>query len=225
MTKVSTKRAVVQARAVALVAVALVFAVAFVVIGPKQTPELVVTRSIAFKGTSTISSSSTSQNAALLYLGVERHLWYSSTGSSVGYASAQSPPRAFVFLSLSVTKEPAPVITEAPESLTYDTSAHFGFMDQGQHDGFRCRLDSAPVAPCGLNGVNYGGSASGATASRYGRSTADSAVRQRHSAGASPRLRSWAVQDRWERCRTSFTQGLARPLTSPSRTPSRSPSR
>jgi hypothetical protein len=47
------------------------------------------------------------------------------------------------------------MITEAPESLTYDTSAHFGFMDQGQHDGFQCRLDNSAFQPCGPRGISY----------------------------------------------------------------------
>ena len=69
MTKVSIKRALLQARAVALVAAALVFTVAFVVAGPEQTPKLVVARSIDFKVTSTTSGLSASPNAALLYPG------------------------------------------------------------------------------------------------------------------------------------------------------------
>jgi hypothetical protein len=48
-----------------------------------------------------------------------------------------------------------PVITKGPGSLTYDTSVHFEFMDQGQHDGFQCRLDNAPFSPCGPKGVTY----------------------------------------------------------------------
>jgi len=160
MTKVRTKSAVLQARAVALAAAAFVFGVAFVVTGPKQTPELVVARSISFEVKSTIGSSYTRHNAALLYPEAQRYPWY----TSAGYTSAQSRPRLSASVSLSPAKgapPPAPVITKAPGSLTYDTSAHFGFTDQGQHDGFQCRLDSAPVAPCGLNGVSYGGLSSG----------------------------------------------------------------
>jgi hypothetical protein len=52
-------------------------------------------------------------------------------------------------------KPPAPTITEGPENLTYRTSAHFEFAGQGQHDGFQCRLDKAPFAPCRPEGVSY----------------------------------------------------------------------
>jgi len=158
MTKVSIKTAVLQARAAALVAAALVFAVASVVTGPKQTPKLVLAQSIGFKVAGTISSSSPSQIAALLHHGVRSDLWYASAGSSVGHALAQSPPRLPASVSLSLAEGAplaVPVITKAPESLTYDTSAHLGYIDQGQHDGFQCRLDNAAFAPCGSEGVTY----------------------------------------------------------------------
>ena len=32
---------------------------------------------------------------------------------------------------------------------------HFGFVDQGQHEGYQCRLDKAPFAPCGPEGITY----------------------------------------------------------------------
>ncbi len=81
-----------------------------------------------------------------------------SGGPSLSNAGAQFSARASVVLSLSVTKEPAPpvpVITEAPESPTYDTSARFVFIDRGQHDGFQCTLDNAPFVPCGPGDVSY----------------------------------------------------------------------
>jgi Bacterial Ig-like domain (group 3) len=48
-----------------------------------------------------------------------------------------------------------PDITEAPATLTYDTSAHFEFSDQGQHGGFQCRLDNAAFGPCGPASISY----------------------------------------------------------------------
>ena len=49
------------------------------------------------------------------------------------------------------------MITRAPASLTYDTSAHFEFSDQGKQGSFQCRLDNAPFVPCGPGGTSYQG--------------------------------------------------------------------
>ena len=80
------------------------------------------------------------------------------TGYSVGTASAEPAPRAPAALSVSLTNEaapPVPLITEAPASSTYDTSAQFEFSDQGQYGGFQCRLDNAQFEPCGPGGASY----------------------------------------------------------------------
>ena len=186
MTKVSIKRALLQARAVALVAAALVFTVAFVVAGPEQTPKLVVARSIDFKVTSATSGLSASPNAALLYPGAQRYLRYTSAGSSMGYALAQSLAR----LPASVSRLPAegaplavPVITKGPGSLTYDTSVHFGFMDQGQHEGFSAGSTTPPLHRAAPRASLTTTLAWGGTASRCWRSVASSAARRRRSAG------------------------------------------
>ena len=55
------------------------------------------------------------------------------------------------------TPPPVPMITEAPASLTYDTSVHFEFSDQGQHGTFLCRLDNGPFTPCSPAGTGYQG--------------------------------------------------------------------
>lgn len=81
-----------------------------------------------------------------------------SAGTSVSSALAESPPRVAAGLSLSAAKQlppPVPVITETPASVTYATSAHFEFVDQGQRNGFQCRLDKASFASCGPAGISY----------------------------------------------------------------------
>ena len=80
------------------------------------------------------------------------------SGCSVNNASAGPSPRAPAVLPISLTNEvapPVPVITRGPPSLTYDTSAHFEFSDQGQYGGFQCRLDNAQFGPCGPGGIRY----------------------------------------------------------------------
>jgi hypothetical protein len=73
------RRAVlVLASAVALGTGTLVFALTCVVTGPKPGPPFGLTLSAGFKITSTISSSATSQVAALLYPGAQRYLWYTA---------------------------------------------------------------------------------------------------------------------------------------------------
>jgi hypothetical protein len=64
--------------AVALVVAALVFVLVSVLTGPAKTPKFVLTSGTGFDITSTISSSSTSQIAALLYPGAQRYLWYTA---------------------------------------------------------------------------------------------------------------------------------------------------
>jgi len=68
---------VVLASAVALCAGTLVFALACVT-GPKPGPPFGLTSGTGFTITSTISSSPTSQLAALLYPGAQRYLWYTA---------------------------------------------------------------------------------------------------------------------------------------------------
>ena len=73
------RRAVlVLASAVALGTGTLVFALTCVVTGPKPVPSFGLTSDTGFKITSTISSSPTSQLAALLYPGAQRYLWYTA---------------------------------------------------------------------------------------------------------------------------------------------------
>src|SRR5271157_5785312 len=69
---------VVAPGAAALAVAALVFALASVLTGPAKSPKFVLTSGTGFSITSTISSSSTSQIAALLYPGVQRYLWYTA---------------------------------------------------------------------------------------------------------------------------------------------------
>ncbi len=79
-------------------------------------------------------------------------------GASVTDVSAEPAAQAPAVLSVSSTNDvapPVPVITKAPEALTYDTSAHFEFSDQGQYGSFQCRLDDTPYGPCGPGGVSY----------------------------------------------------------------------
>ena len=83
----------------ALVIAALVFTVASFVTGPAKTPSFVLTSGTGFTITSTISSSPTSQIAALLYPGVQRYLWYTAqnpmtvpiTVTSMSIAEVTSP--------------------------------------------------------------------------------------------------------------------------------------
>ena len=80
------------------------------------------------------------------------------TGYSAHNASAEAAPKVPAVLSVSLTNDsspPVPVITEAPASSTYDTSAHFEFSDGGQYGGFQCRLDNAQFGPCGPEGITY----------------------------------------------------------------------
>jgi len=68
---------VVLASAVALCTGTLVFALVCFT-GPKPTPPFGLTWSMGFRITSTISSSSSNQTAALLYPGAQRYLWYTA---------------------------------------------------------------------------------------------------------------------------------------------------
>ncbi len=77
MTKLRRTKAVVPSAA-ALVVAALVFVLASVLTAPTKTPKFVLTSGTGFDITSTISSSSTSQIAALLYPGAQRYLWYTA---------------------------------------------------------------------------------------------------------------------------------------------------
>jgi hypothetical protein len=68
--------AVVLASAVALVVAVLVFVFVSIATVPTKTPKFLLSSGTGFEITSTISSSSTSQIAAVLYPGVQRYLWY-----------------------------------------------------------------------------------------------------------------------------------------------------
>jgi hypothetical protein len=91
---------VVLAGAVALCTGTLVFALVCFT-GPKPTPPFGLTWSTGFKITSTISSSSSDQTAALLYPGIQRYLWYTVrnplqvpitvTSLSIKAVTSQSP--------------------------------------------------------------------------------------------------------------------------------------
>jgi hypothetical protein len=69
---------VVLTSAAALVVAALVFVLVSIATVPTKSPKFVLTSGTGFEITSTISSSSTSQIAALLYPGVQRYLWYTA---------------------------------------------------------------------------------------------------------------------------------------------------
>ena len=94
-------KAVVLASAAALCTGTLVFTLACVVTGPKPWPPFGLTSGTGFKITSTISSSPTSQVAALLYPGTPRYLWYTAhnpltvpitvTSMKIATATSQSP--------------------------------------------------------------------------------------------------------------------------------------
>jgi Ca2+-binding RTX toxin-like protein len=91
--------AVVLMSAVALCTGTLVFALTCFVTGPKPVPAFGLTWSTGFKITSTISSSSSNQTAALLYPGTQRYLWYTAhnpltvpiTVTSMSIATVMSP--------------------------------------------------------------------------------------------------------------------------------------
>src|ERR1017187_1008183 len=70
--------AVVLMSAVALCTGTLVFALTCFVTGPKSWPAFGLTSGTGFTITSTISSSPTSQVAAVLYPGANRYLWYTA---------------------------------------------------------------------------------------------------------------------------------------------------
>jgi Ca2+-binding RTX toxin-like protein len=81
-----------------------------------------------------------------------------SAGYAVANASAEPRPPVRAVLSVSLTNNvapPAPVITKAPPDLTYETSAHFEFADQGWSGSFQCRLDNGPFGPCSPAGISY----------------------------------------------------------------------
>ena len=83
----------------ALVIAALVFILVSIATGPTKSPKFVLTSGTGFSITSTISSSPTSQIAALLYPGVQRYLWYTAqnpmtvpiTVTSMSIAEVTSP--------------------------------------------------------------------------------------------------------------------------------------
>jgi hypothetical protein len=100
MKKFGQASTVVQAITVVLVTAALISALVFVVTGSTKTPRFVLTSGTGFDITSTISSSPTSQTAALLYPGVPRYLWYRAhnplkvpiTVTSMSIAGVTPPP-------------------------------------------------------------------------------------------------------------------------------------
>jgi hypothetical protein len=85
--------------AVALVVAALVFILVSIATVPSKTPKFLLSSGTGFEITSTISSSSTSQRAALLYPGAQRYLWYTAhnpmkvpiTVTSMSIAAVMSP--------------------------------------------------------------------------------------------------------------------------------------
>jgi hypothetical protein len=91
--------AVVLASAVALVVAALVFVLVSIATVPTKTPKFLLSSGTGFEITSTISSSSTSQIAAVLYPGAQRYLWYTAhnpmkvpiTVTSMSIAAVMSP--------------------------------------------------------------------------------------------------------------------------------------
>ncbi len=81
-----------------------------------------------------------------------------SAGYSVNSALGEAQPQTLAVLPVSLVDDaapPIPVITKAPPSLTYDTSAEFEFIEKGEHGDFECRLDNAPFAPCGPRDSSY----------------------------------------------------------------------
>jgi hypothetical protein len=98
MKKFRRAKAVVPS-AVALIIAALVFILASVLSVPTKSPKFILTSGTGFTITSTISSSPTSQIAALLYPGVQRYLWYTAqnpmtvpiTVTSMSIAEVTSP--------------------------------------------------------------------------------------------------------------------------------------
>jgi hypothetical protein len=102
----------------ALVIAALVFILVSVATYPTKTPKFVLTSDTGFSITSTISSSPTSQIAALLYPGVQRYLWY----------TAQNPmtvPITVTSLSIAAVTPPAGCPTS---NLDYSSTTFSGSL-------------------------------------------------------------------------------------------------
>ena len=74
MKKFRRTKAVIPSAAALVVAV-LVFILASVITGPTKTPGFVLTSDTGFSITSSISSSPSTQIAAVLYPGAQRYLW------------------------------------------------------------------------------------------------------------------------------------------------------
>jgi hypothetical protein len=91
--------AVVLTSAVSLVVAVLVFVFVSIATVPTKTPKFLLSSGTGFEITSTISSSSASQIAALLYPGAQRYLWYTAhnpmkvpiTVTSMSIAAVMSP--------------------------------------------------------------------------------------------------------------------------------------
>ena len=77
MKKFRRTKAVIPSAAALVVAV-LVFILASVITGPTKTPGFVLTSDTGFSITSSISSSPSTQIAAVLYPGAQRYLWYTA---------------------------------------------------------------------------------------------------------------------------------------------------
>jgi hypothetical protein len=102
----------------ALVIAALVFILVSIATGPTKSPKFVLTSGTGFSITSTISSSPTSQIAALLYPGVQRYLWY----------TAQNPmtvPITVTSMSIATVTPPAGCATS---NLDYSSTTFSGSL-------------------------------------------------------------------------------------------------
>jgi hypothetical protein len=137
MTKLRRTKAVVPSAA-ALVAAALVFMFASILTGPTKTPKFALTSGTGFEITSTISSSGTSQIAALLYPGVQRYLWYTAynplkvpiTVTSMSIA-AVSPPVGCTASNLDLSSATFTGSLVVPASGTNSVSVPISLIDTG----------------------------------------------------------------------------------------------
>jgi hypothetical protein len=106
-------------RAVALVVAALVFILASIATGPTKTPGFVLTSETGFTITSTISSSPTSQTAAVLYPGAQRYLWY----------TAHNPMKVPIKVtSMRIAAVTAPAGCPADSNLNYGSTTFSGSL-------------------------------------------------------------------------------------------------
>jgi hypothetical protein len=103
--------------AAALVVAALVFVLVTIATVPAKTPKFLLSSGTGFEITSTISSSSTSQIAAVLYPGAQRYLWYTAH-------NPMKVPITVTAMSIAAVMSPA----GCPTNLDYSSATFFGSL-------------------------------------------------------------------------------------------------